>query len=170
MRIQPYTDLKWGKYNMPILLMEAPKGSFEVITRVAFTPTANLNQVGLMVYQDDYNWTALGWGRYDTGIDGESVPFGIEQLWSRSDVFFADATPIPSTTGAYLRLVYTISETTMETSVRAYWSLDGQNWAYFRQMDGNYAIDQIGLYLVCPFFGNDWVTSDFFLVRPLSTP
>jgi len=65
-----------------LLLQNAPSGDFEIRTHVFFTPTANFQIAGLLVYQDDDNYLLLGRAYCDTApptCAGNAIYFDHEE-------------------------------------------------------------------------------------------
>jgi beta-xylosidase len=96
-----------------LLLMPAPKGDFQIVTRCTIDPTENFQYAGLMVYQGRNNYVQIN----RAFTDGDSFNFDIE----------ANGTPInkrvpASATTFYLRI------TKHGDTYTGDYSLDGEAW------------------------------------------
>jgi len=90
-----------------VLSREAPQGSFTLTTRLFTNPDANFNQVGIFMFQDGINYTAIFSGFCDPCLPGIGSGFLMEAfinneymsggMWDQRD---------PSLMDVYLRLVY----------------------------------------------------------------
>ena len=88
-----------------LLVRRAPVGSFEIETRVLFTPTENFQMAGLLVGQDDDNFLMLGRAYCDLAPPyfGNAIYFDHEERGAFFDENYAMTTTVPGE--AYLRIV-----------------------------------------------------------------
>ncbi len=109
------------------LVQNAPGGDYEIWSRVIFTPTANFQIAGLLVYQDDTNFLALGRAFCDAPPPGSPptcVNNGIyfDHIEGGSFVGSNYAMTTAVLGDAYLRLMR------QGTVYTGYVSTDGANW------------------------------------------
>jgi hypothetical protein len=106
-----------------VLLRGLPEGDFEVRTRLLFAPTENFQIAGLLIYEDDDNFMALGRAFCDVGPPlcvGDGIYLDLEM----HGTFLWNETLEPTVPGAetHLRLVR------RSGAYQAYWSPDGERW------------------------------------------
>jgi beta-xylosidase len=125
-------DSRAGFENHGLLLRHAPEGDFEISTRVLFTPYANFQMAGLVIYQDDKNALYTHRGMcYIPGATHVCIGNGIYfNLYNRDEGVSEEGYQIGSSfptktiekSEAYLRL------TREGRTYTAYYSDDGETW------------------------------------------
>jgi pyrimidine-specific ribonucleoside hydrolase len=109
-----------------ILLRVAPPVNFTITTHVAFTPTQDFQQAGLLVYRNDDNFVLVNRGYCSTcSTGGQGIYFDSEH--DGTPTFLAADTYLPTT--AYLRIVR--SGSTYIASYRQ----DQGNWIVLGQVN-----------------------------------
>ena len=127
--------------DAPLLVHPAPGGDFEILTRLDFASNANFHFAGLLVYQDDDHFVALG--RAFCGIVPPCVGDGV--YLDNDEAFLAgDATTIaqaglPQGEPVWLRLVR------QGTSDIGSWSSDGETWTPVGSTMANFIPTDVGL-------------------------
>ena len=127
--------------DAPLLVHPAPDGDFEILTRLDFAPSANFQFAGLLVYQDDDHFVALG--RAFCGVVPPCVGDGV--YLDNDEAFLAgDATTIaqaglPQGEPVWLRLVR------QGTNYTGSWSSDGETWTPVGSTMANFIPTNVGL-------------------------
>jgi len=127
--------------DAPLLVHPAPDGDFEILTRLDFAPSANFHFAGLLVYQDDDHFVALG--RAFCGVVPPCVGDGVyldndeAGLAGTSETLAAGS--LPAGEPIWLRLIrqggiYTGS-----------WSADGEAWTPVGSTTANFVPTDVGL-------------------------
>jgi hypothetical protein len=106
-----------------VLLRDLPEGDFDVQTRLLFAPAENFQIAGLLIYQDDDNFMALGRAFCDVAPPlcvGDGIYLDLEMRGA----FLWNETLEPTVPGAetHLRLVR------RSGAYQASWSPDGERW------------------------------------------
>ena len=107
-----------------LLLQDAPKGDFDIRTRMIFTPTNNFHYAGLVIYQDSNNFLILG--RAFCGfsppacVNGNGIYFDRTEGGAASGGNFATSTD--KVGEAHLRVIR------KGNAYSAYYSEDGVTW------------------------------------------
>lgn len=121
------TTQQGGLFQTPnnaknLLLQAAPVGDFEIQTRIIFTPTANIQSAGLIIYQDDDNYLALmrAFCGFGAPCAGDAIYFDREEQGQLPGGNFATVTT-PSDE-IYLRLAR------RNTVYTGYFSANGTDW------------------------------------------
>lgn len=107
-----------------LLLQEAPAGEFEVSTRLLFSPTSDFQMAGIVLWQDDDNYLALG--RAYCGLPGplcvgNGIYFDKMEGGTLGQTKFATATA--SQSEAHLKVVRRGND------YHGYYSEDGSTWS-----------------------------------------
>ena len=127
--------------DAPLLLRPAPDGDFEIRTRLDFAPTANFHFAGLLIYQDDDHFVALG--RAFCGIVppcvGDGVYLDNDEALQAGDARTIAQAGLPQGETVWLRLVRQGSTYT------GYWSSDGGTWTLVGSTTGGFSPEQVGL-------------------------
>jgi regulation of enolase protein 1 (concanavalin A-like superfamily) len=127
--------------DAPLLVHPAPDGDFEILTRLDFAPSANFQFAGLLVYQDDDHFVALG--RAFCGVVPPCVGDGV--YLDNDEAFLAgDATTIaqaglPQGEPVWLRLVR------QGTNYTGSWGSDGETWTPVGSTMANFIPTNVGL-------------------------
>jgi hypothetical protein len=117
-------DLLGPGGTAPLLLQAAPGTDFELRTLIEFAPTKDFHFAGLMVYQDDDHFVALG--RSYCGLVpvclGDGVYFDNDEAFMAGDANVVAQGGLPAGQAIWLRLV---REGATYTGL---WSSDGASW------------------------------------------
>ena len=151
----------WQSHNSaPLLLQPAPMGDFDIITKVTMSPTANYQQGGLVMYENDDNYIRLTYAY----ISGRKFEFGKEV----GGVFQKFQVPAPTDDSFYLRIVKSGQD------FLGYYRQSGGDWVLIGEHSNvNISVSQIGL----SAFNAQYVTHieipadfDFFRVTQNASP
>ena len=143
-----WLSLSTGDFSMlraggdaPLLIRAAPGGDFELRTLVDFHPTQNFQFAGLVVYQDDDHFVALG--RAFCGIVppcvGDGVYLDNDEAMIAGVVNTLAAGNLPPTEPIWLRLIR------QGSSYSGSWSLDGEAWMPVGSTVANFDPTGVGL-------------------------
>lgn len=110
-------------------LSYSPSSNFEIITKLAFTPTTNWQSAGLVIYNNDDDYATLFYG-YHTDFGGKNVRFQSEEGGTGQQTGVA-LSASPSI--IYLKITKT------NNSYAGYFSIDNFTWTkvgeYINQMN-----------------------------------
>lgn len=136
MRIKTQGQDLWGSGgNTENILLRTPAtGDWTILTKLAFAPTANYQQAGLIVYNNDDNYVKCVYG-YDSAKGGTCIEYGKEIGGTATNGKSAlTANPV------YLKINKT------NTTYTLYYSTDNNTWNQFQQYTGvNFATLKVGL-------------------------
>ncbi|HSB90313.1 MAG TPA: amidohydrolase family protein [Anaerolineales bacterium] len=143
-----WLSLSTGDFSMlraggdaPLLIRAAPGGDFELRTRVDFHPTQNFQFAGLVIYQDDDHFVALG--RAFCGVVppcvGDGVYLDNDEAMIAGVVDTPAAGNLPPDEPIWLRLVR------QGTSYSGSWSRDGEAWTPVGATVANFNPTGVGL-------------------------
>ncbi len=127
--------------DAPLLVHPAPDGDFEILTRLDFAPSANFHFAGLLIYQDDDHFVALG-----RGFCGVVPPCVGDGVYLDNDEAVLDGTSenlaagsLPAGEPIWLRLVR------QGRTHTGYWSADGEAWTPVGSTTANFVPTDVGL-------------------------
>jgi beta-xylosidase len=150
-----------GERIRNLLVREAPQGNFEISTKLLFTPAANFQIAGLLVYQEQ--GSALQFGRAfsqcPNGCPGNAIYFDSYQGGAFGASNFATKVNLDSI--AYLRL------RRVGNSYTGFYSEDGNNWIEIGTQESGITPRYVGLVGAQGFEGEAPADFDYFILEEL---
>jgi len=150
-----------GPSNRNLLWTAAPEGDYEVTTRLLFTPTANFQFAGLVLYMADGTLLALGRAFCDIGPPicvGNGIYFDHVEEGAGMGGNFAVATTNPSE--VYLRV------RREGDAYSAFYSEDGTTWSFMGTHTIGPGVDLSKLGVGAKGLRDDlWIPADFDFVE-----
>jgi beta-xylosidase len=127
--------------DAPILLRNAIQGDFELRARLDFAPSQNFQFAGIVIYQDDDNFVALG-RAYCAPVPpcgGDGIYLDNDERFMAGDTsaVFAGGAPVGL---IHLRLVW------QGQTYSGYWSTDGQAWIAVGTTEAAFNPQRVGIF------------------------